>query len=105
MPKEDDVLYEIDEIRRELKKIVETQAKILAEETLIKNQTQAVLAEETRVEQRLTKMKFSDITAWKNSIWEHCQYKESRSGERAISYWCTKLDSPCKFEDCPLNQY
>ena len=105
MAKEDDVLYEIDEIRKELHKIEDTQEKILQEQVLIKNRTEAMLAEESRMEQRLTKMKFSDITAWKSSIWEHCQYKESRTGERAITYWCSKLDAPCKFEECPLNQY
>ncbi len=105
MPRPDDILYEIDEIRKALKEIREQQQKILEEETIIKNQTQAVLAEETKVEQRLTKMKFSDITSWKGAIWENCSYKESRAGERAISYWCKKMDAPCKFENCPLNQY
>ncbi len=105
MANEDDILYEMDEVKKELKRIEENERKILEEQRLIRNETQAVLAEEDRVEHKLTKMKFSDITAWRSSIWETCQFKEMRAGEKSISYWCKKLDAPCRFEDCPLNQY
>ncbi len=101
----DDVLFELDDIKRELKQIEDEIRKVAQEQTLIRNETQALLAEEDKVEQKLTKMKFSDITAWKGAIWENCQYKETKTGERAISYWCKKLDAPCRFEDCPLNHY
>lgn len=101
----DVLFFEIDEIKQELKKLAEQQAEILKEERLIRNETQALKAEEERVEERLTKMKFSDITSWRGAIWENCQYKESRTGSHAISYWCTKLDAPCQFEHCPLNRY
>lgn len=105
MTREDDILYEIDELKKELDEVKEQQESILEEERMIRNETQAVLAEERNVEGRLTKMKYSDITRWRNAIWENCKFKESRAGERAISYWCTKMDAPCRFEDCPLNQY
>ncbi len=105
MPKEDDVLYEIDEIKKELKRIEEQQQKILEDETVIMNRTQALLAEEDRMEKKLTRMKYSDITKWRAAIWENCRFKQTRAGEKAISYWCQKLDAPCRFEDCPLNQW
>lgn len=101
----DDVGYELDDIKRELKRIEENLKKIMEDQAIIKNETRALLAEEERVETRLTKMKFSDITAWRGAIWENCQHKETRAGTVAISYWCKKLDAPCRFEDCPLNQY
>lgn len=105
MTKDDDIIYELDDIKKELRKLAEQQQKILEEETLIRNETQALLAEENRVEKKLTRMKFSDITSWRSAIWENCKYKQSRTGEKAISYWCTKLDAPCQFEDCPVNHY
>lgn len=99
------LLYEIDEIKKELKQIQEQQLQILQEEQLIRNETQKLLAEEEKAEERLTKMKYSDITTWRNAIWENCQYKESRPSDKTISYWCQKLNAPCQFEHCPLNHY
>jgi len=104
MPK-DDVLFELDDIKKELRKIEEELKTIMQDQTIIKNETQALLAEENRMEQKLTKMKFSDITSWKGAIWENCQYKESRAGQLAITYWCKELNAPCRFEDCPQNHY
>lgn len=101
----DDVLYELDDIKKELARIEQDLKKVLEEETLIRNETQAVLAEENLVQNKLTRMKYSDITSWRSAIWEHCQYKQAKPGPTAISYWCTKLNAPCRFEDCPLNHY
>jgi hypothetical protein len=105
MSKEDDIIYELDEIKRELKRLEADEHKILEQQTLLRNETQALLAEENRVEQKLTRMKFSDITSWRGAIWENCQYKETKAGEVMISYSCKKLDAPCRYEDCPLNHY
>jgi chromosome segregation ATPase len=101
----DEVFFELDEIKRELRKIQEQQQEILKEEHIIRKETAALMAEEERVEEKLTTMKYSDITTWRNAIWENCQYKESRPSERMVSYWCAKLNAPCQFEHCPLNQY
>jgi hypothetical protein len=101
----DDVGFELDDIKRELKRIEENLKKIMEDQVLIKNETRALLAEETKVEGKLTRMKFSDITSWRSAIWENCSNKESKAGEIAISYWCKKLGAPCRFEDCPLNHY
>jgi chromosome segregation ATPase len=101
----DDVLFELDDIKKELQEMEEQIKQIMQDQRIIKNETQALLAEENRVEQKLTKMKFSDITAWKGSIWEHCSSKETKTGQLTISYWCKQLDAPCRFEDCPLNHY
>ncbi len=105
MSKEDDILYEIDALKKDIEEVKEQERRILEEERLIKNQTQALLAEENQMEKKLTKMKYSDITQWKSAIWEHCKYKETRAGDITISYWCTKMNAPCRFEDCPLNQW
>jgi hypothetical protein len=101
----DDVAFELDDIKRELKRIEENLKKIMEDEAIIKNETRALLAEEDRVESKLTKMKFSDITSWRGAIWENCSYKEAKAGDVAISYFCKKLNGPCRFEDCPLNHY
>jgi len=100
-----DVIFELDDIKRELKRIEENLKKIMDDQTMLKNETRALLAEESKMENRMSRMKYSDITAWRGAIWEHCQYKETKAGEVAISYWCKKLGAPCRFEDCPLNHY
>ena len=105
MVSDDEILYEIDEVKKRLEKIEEEERKILETERIIMNRTSAVLATEQNVEKRLTKMKFSNITEWRSAIWEQCRYKESRPSEVMITYWCTKLNAPCRFEDCPLNHY
>jgi len=101
----DDIVFELDDIRRELRRIEENLKKIMDDQAVLKNETKALLAEESRVESKLTKMKFNDITSWRGAIWENCQYKGSRASDIAITYWCKKLNAPCHFEDCPLNHF
>lgn len=100
-----DVLMEIDAMNRRLKRIEEAEAHLLENQRIIINRTEVVLATEQDTEKKLTRMKYSDITAWRSAIWEHCQFKEAKTTDVTISYWCAKLQAPCKFEDCPLNHY
>ena len=49
------------------------------------------------------KKKFKEMLDWKGNIWEGCRYKEKVVTAREIDFRCSKLNGPCKFEDCPLN--
>jgi hypothetical protein len=53
----DDIIIELNDIKQELRRIEENLKKIMDDQAVLKNQARALLAEESRVEEKPTKRK------------------------------------------------
>jgi hypothetical protein len=76
----------------------------------IANETKIIEEEERRIEEKtagiaadLTGLRYVSIDAWKRIIWDACDCKRTKVGEREIGYNCALYGGPCKFEICPKN--
>ena len=84
--------------------------KLLHIEKLLKKEEEEerkIVEEEEHIKELMSKKenkKFSDVTEWKNYIWENCPHKRhDMITETKIGFICDITKKPCDFLNCPEN--
>jgi len=99
------------EIYLRLAEIEHLLKQLLKEEEFIKKDGWQIKKSELKEIELLRQLKgndikrtYSDITEWKEMIWENCPDKESEIEKKTIDYMCKKTGKNCRFIDCYRNK-
>lgn len=101
--KHDDLYLELAEIKKLLHQLLETMQQVHDMQQDIKMYEGRQTLAEQKIAHAVKKKRFSSIFEWKNAIWERCPNKKEQVSKDSISFYCTLLRGPCKFEECPRN--
>ena len=103
-PDEQEILDEVHETKRLVKEVLEKEDKIEQEEQKIEAEERTIENKQERLLGGLSALKFANIQAWKQIIWDQCEARISKQESREIDYDCKLLKAPCRFEHCPKNK-
>ena len=99
----DSVYNEVQDLKRMVRQVMDKLAEIQSEQQDIKLFEGKQTLEQARIANAVKIKRFTSIVEWKNAIWERCPNKKEDVGTDMVTFHCTLLKGPCRFEACPRN--
>ncbi len=102
---EEKILAEIADVKRLIYQVLKEEERIEEEEQTIEAEERMIENQQAKLLGGLSALKFANIQAWKEMIWDVCDARVSHPGGKEIDYSCKLQEGgACRFEQCPKNQ-